>query len=121
MGVTDFNVSSERQEESEKGNGLGKSLSSGPSEHHISVATVGRENIADALPPHESFEGRHRWDPAATWTPQEEAVIVRKTDLYLLSWLCLMVWDNLNTGMLWGSGADSFTVFWSATRSRKSL
>jgi hypothetical protein len=68
-----------------------------PSEHpeasysQISVAPVGRENLSDALPPHETYEGRHRYDPAATWTEQEERRVVRKTDLYLLSWICLMV------------------------------
>jgi hypothetical protein len=58
---------------------------------HVEVTDIGREHLADALPPHESYEGRHRWDPAATWTEQEEARAVRKTDLYLLSWVCVMV------------------------------
>jgi len=49
---------------------------------------VGRTHIN--LRPHESYEGAHRWDPEATWTPEEEAKAVRKTDLTLLSWLCLM-------------------------------
>ncbi|QSZ33005.1 hypothetical protein DSL72_002590 [Monilinia vaccinii-corymbosi] len=51
---------------------------------HISVAHADRGNIADALPPHESYEGIHRYDPAATWTEREERKVVRKTDLYLL-------------------------------------
>ncbi len=75
----------------ESGVGMRKVSFNGPSDSQISDVAVGRENIADALPPHESYEGKHRWDPAATWTPQEEARVVRKTDLYLLSWLCLMV------------------------------
>lgn len=58
---------------------------------HISVTNVGRENLADALPPHESYEGSHRYDPAATWTEAEERKVVRKTDLYLLVWICVMV------------------------------
>jgi hypothetical protein len=57
----------------------------------VSIVRVGRENLADSLPPHESYEGRHRFDPSATWTPEEEAKVLRKTDLYLLSWLCVMV------------------------------
>jgi len=60
---------------------------------HIDNIPVGRDDLADALPPHESYEGHHRWDPSATWTPEEERRIVRKTDLYLLSWLCVMVWS----------------------------
>ena len=49
---------------------------------------VGRTNIP--LQPHDSYEGAHRWDPDATWTAEEEARVVRKTDLRLLTWLCLM-------------------------------
>lgn len=49
---------------------------------------VGRSKIP--LRPHESYEGAHRWDPDATWEAEEEAKVVRKTDLRLLSWLCLM-------------------------------
>ena len=52
---------------------------------------VGRDQLYNTLPPHNSYEGLHRWDPAAKWTAEEEAAVVRKTDLYLLSWICLMV------------------------------
>lgn len=52
---------------------------------------VGRAELSHALPPHDDYEGGHRWDPSATWTPEEEKRAVRKTDLKLLSWLCLMV------------------------------
>jgi hypothetical protein len=52
---------------------------------------IGRENIHHALKPHESYEGAHRWDPYATWTPAEERKVLLKTDLMLLSWLCVMV------------------------------
>jgi hypothetical protein len=52
---------------------------------------VGREQLSNVLPPHDTYEGGHRWDPSATWTPEEEKRAVRKTDLKLLSWLCLMV------------------------------
>lgn len=51
---------------------------------------VGRAHLADVVPPHDSYEGRHRFDPGATWTPAEERRVVRKTDLCLLGWLCLM-------------------------------
>lgn len=57
----------------------------------ISVCAVGQENLSDSIPPHESYEGVHRWDPSATWTAEEEALVVRKTDVRLLSWICLMV------------------------------
>ena len=57
---------------------------------------MGRDNLYDSLPPHESYEGLHRYDPAAKWTADEEAAVVRKTDMYLLSWICLMVTLNSN-------------------------
>ena len=53
---------------------------------------VGRERIHSALPPHESYEGRHRFDPQATWTRAEERKVVLKTDLHLLTWLSVMVY-----------------------------
>lgn len=52
---------------------------------------VGREELADIVPPHESYEGRHRFDPHASWSIEEERRVVRKTDLRLLTWLCLMM------------------------------
>lgn len=58
---------------------------------HVLQAEVGRERLSDRLPPHESYEGRHRWDPGMTWTADEERKVVRKTDFYLLSCLCVMV------------------------------
>lgn len=58
---------------------------------HVLKAEVGRERLSDRLPPHESYEGRHRWDPDLTWTADEERKVVRKTDFYLLSCLCVMV------------------------------
>lgn len=70
-----------------------KKVSEEPSASQISVARVGRENLSDSLPPHESYEGRHRYDPGATWTKQEERRVVWKTDLYLLTWICVMVWS----------------------------
>lgn len=62
-----------------------------PANSQISAVHVGRENLSDLVPPHESYEGKHRWDPGATWTEQEERKVVRKTDLLLMTWLCLMV------------------------------
>jgi hypothetical protein len=54
-------------------------------------AQVGRQELADIVPPHESYEGRHRFDPHASWSIEEERRVVRKTDLRLLTWLCLMM------------------------------
>jgi hypothetical protein len=52
---------------------------------------VGREELADIVRPHESYEGLHRFDSTAKWTSEEERRVVRKTDLRLLTWLCLMM------------------------------
>lgn len=52
---------------------------------------VGRENLHSTLTPHSSYEGGHCFDPSAEWTPQEEKTVIWKTDLKLLTWLCLMV------------------------------
>lgn len=52
---------------------------------------VGQEHLAGVVPPHESYEGFHRFDPTATWTEQEERRVIWKTDLYLLTALCVMV------------------------------
>lgn len=52
------------------------------------TARAGRDQIE--LRPHESYEGGHRWDPLAEWSSEEEARVIRKADIYLLSWICVM-------------------------------
>lgn len=52
---------------------------------------VGQENLSAVTAPHESFEGYHRFDPTASWTEKEERAVVWKTDLLLLTWVCVMV------------------------------
>lgn len=87
------------------------------SSSQLSVAQVGRENLGEALPPHESYEGRHRFDPTATWTPEEEKRVIRKTDLYLLSWICVMASCGLlNTYNV--PFANDGAVLWPSTRPR---
>lgn len=56
-----------------------------------SIAEAGVEHLFDKTPPHESYESLHRYDPQASWTEAEESKLLWKTDLYLLSWVCLMV------------------------------
>ncbi|TDZ31861.1 putative transporter [Colletotrichum spinosum] len=36
------------------------------------------------------YEGRHRYDPKATWSEQEEKKLVRRLDYRICSWVCLM-------------------------------
>ncbi|KUI62328.1 hypothetical protein VP1G_09456 [Cytospora mali] len=69
---------------------------------------VGRDQIADVIPPHDSYEGKHRFDPTATWTEAEERRVIRKTDMYLLTWLCLMFFGlQLDRGNLSNAVADN--------------
>ena len=84
----------------EKGLALSPRRSSSlqPSLSPDSDVQVGIKNLSTKLPPHESYEGVRRWDPLATWTPEEEAALVRKTDIYLLSWICLMVRKPVHLG-----------------------
>lgn len=70
---------------------------------------VGRENLHNTIQPHESYEGAHRWDPDITWSPQEEKRAIRKTDMMLLSWLCVMFFGlQLDRGNLSNALADTF-------------
>jgi hypothetical protein len=69
---------------------------------------VGREELSGVVPPHESYEGRHRFDPEAKWTAEEERRVVRKTDLRLLTWLCLlMLLLQLDRGSISNALADN--------------
>lgn len=98
-----------------------KSLEERESNPDLSLPSVGQDHLYDALPPHPSYEGSHRYDVAATWTAEEEAVVVRKTDMYLLSWICLMV-ENLNpVSAHYGFELTECSVLRTATGSRQSL
>ncbi|KAK4160535.1 putative transporter [Cladorrhinum sp. PSN259] len=70
---------------------------------------VGRAELSNAIPPDDAYEGKHRWDPLATWTPEEEKAVVRKTDIWLLTWLCIMFFGlQLDRGNLSNALADNF-------------
>ena len=70
---------------------------------------MGREHLSSVLPPDVKYEGRHRWDPAAEWTAEEEKKVVRKTDIRLMSWLCVMFFClQLDRGNLSNALADDF-------------
>ncbi|KAL3467002.1 major facilitator superfamily domain-containing protein [Aspergillus heterothallicus] len=70
---------------------------------------VGQEHLAGVVPPHSSYEGHHRFDPTASWTPEEERRVVWKTDLMLMSWLCLMFFGlQLDRGNLSNALTDNF-------------
>ncbi|KAL5341424.1 major facilitator superfamily domain-containing protein [Aspergillus crustosus] len=70
---------------------------------------VGQENLAGVVPPHESYEGHHCFDPTASWTPEEEKRVVLKTDLMLMTCLCLMFFGlQLDRGNLSNALTDNF-------------
>lgn len=62
---------------------------------------VGQEQLAQVIAPHDSYEGYHRFDATATWTPDEERRVVLKTDFLLLGWLCLMVSIDFRCRGIW--------------------
>lgn len=65
--------------------------------------------LADVIPPHESYEGYGHWDPTMTWTEAEERKVIRKTDFFLLSMLCLMMFGlQLDRGNLSNALTDNF-------------
>ncbi|EJT97231.1 MFS general substrate transporter [Dacryopinax primogenitus] len=47
-------------------------------------------DLAPYLEPIKQYEGYHRFDPKATWTQDEEKRIVRKIDLRIMCWTCIM-------------------------------
>ncbi|KAL3490710.1 major facilitator superfamily domain-containing protein [Aspergillus germanicus] len=70
---------------------------------------VGQEHLAGVTPPHASYEGHHRFDPTASWSPKEERRVIWKTDLMLMTWLCLMFFGlQLDRGNLSNALTDSF-------------
>ncbi|KAL4936796.1 hypothetical protein BDV06DRAFT_227555 [Aspergillus oleicola] len=70
---------------------------------------VGQENLAGVVPPHDSYEGHHRFDPTVSWTEEEEKRVVMKTDFLLMTWLCLMFFGlQLDRGNLSNALTDNF-------------
>ncbi|KZF20922.1 putative transporter [Xylona heveae TC161] len=49
--------------------------------------TKGVEHLYEPI---DTYEGKHRWDPEFEWEPQEEKKLVRKIDLRICSWACIM-------------------------------
>ncbi|KAI4594317.1 hypothetical protein KJ359_008340 [Pestalotiopsis sp. 9143b] len=86
-----------------------KSVAEYHAEPDKGVVEVGRENIYLSIRPHESYEGGHRFDPYASWSAAEERRVVRKTDIRLLGWLCIMFFGlQLDRGNLSNALADNF-------------
>lgn len=59
--------------------------------------------------PIDEYEGKHRWDPQAEWTPEEEKRIVRRLDWKICSWCCLMFFAlQLDRGNISQALSDNF-------------
>ena len=78
---------------------------------HVSIPPVGQQELASVIEPHDTYEGKHRWDPHAEWTPAEERAVVRKTDFLLLSWVSLMVSQFSATDVGTPQAKDLLTCF----------
>ncbi|KAJ6600415.1 major facilitator superfamily domain-containing protein [Mycena vulgaris] len=65
--------------------------------------------LASFYTPPDSYEGKHRWDPHAVWTAEEEAAIVRKIDVRIMLFACLcFACLQLDRGNLSNALSDNF-------------
>ena len=49
-----------------------------------------RDSLERYYVPIERYEGRHRYDPKATWTEAEEKALIRRLDIRVCAYCCLM-------------------------------
>ena len=54
------------------------------------VASTDDISLDKYYAPIDTYEGRHRYDPKATWSKEEEMALTRKLDLRVCAWCCLM-------------------------------
>ncbi|WQF89776.1 Putative major facilitator superfamily, MFS transporter superfamily [Colletotrichum destructivum] len=60
------------------------------SKHHAVDQVWAAGASAQMYEPIPEYEGRHRYDPTATWSEHEEKKLVRRLDYRICSWVCLM-------------------------------
>ena len=59
--------------------------------------------------PIDTYEGRHRYDPKATWTKAEESALIRKLDFRVCAWACFMFFAlQLDRGNISQALSDTF-------------
>ncbi|KAL8655958.1 MAG: hypothetical protein Q9210_000555 [Variospora velana] len=59
--------------------------------------------------PIDSYEGRHRYDPKATWSKDEEQSLIRKLDIRVCAYCCLMFFAlQLDRGNISQALSDTF-------------
>ncbi|KAA1472992.1 allantoate permease [Dentipellis sp. KUC8613] len=65
-------------------------------------------SIAEHYMPKETYENKHRFDPAARWTVREELALVRKIDWKVMAWAALSFSAlNLDRGNLSQANSDN--------------
>ncbi|GLA05031.1 hypothetical protein AnigIFM60653_005100 [Aspergillus niger] len=66
-------------------------------------------DLVEEYKPRPDWEGIHRFDPAARWTWAEEDKIVRKLDLRIIIWACIMITAlELDKSNIQQANADNF-------------
>jgi hypothetical protein len=65
----------------------------------------------EAYEPIPEYEGRHRHDPKAQWTEEEEKKLVRKLDYRICSWVCLMFFGEQHSIFVHTYSLTSFQRF----------
>ncbi|KLO13961.1 MFS general substrate transporter [Schizopora paradoxa] len=64
---------------------------------------------ADVYRPPPQYENAHRFDPNARWTWREERKLVRKVDIRIMFWACMMFFAlDLDRGNLSQANSDNF-------------
>ena len=59
--------------------------------------------------PIDTYEGRHRYDPTAQWSHQEEKKLIRKLDYKICAWVCFMFFAlQLDRGNISQALSDNF-------------
>lgn len=61
--------------------------------------------------PIDSYEGRHRYDPKATWSKAEESALIRRLDIRICAYCCLMFFAlQLDRANISQALSDNFLV-----------
>jgi MFS family permease len=55
-----------------------------------SAANESVDGLEKYYVPIDRYEGRHRYDPKATWTEAEEKSLIRRLDIRVCAWCCFM-------------------------------
>lgn len=54
------------------------------------VSSSSETSLEKFYVPIDTYEGRHRYDPGATWTAAEENALIRRLDIRVCAWCCFM-------------------------------